>query len=96
MSEKEWRSAAEETLGANGLVDVDDVELRRDFSSRLTGSPVDDPQHLVPAPLQLLGDALDELVDRVLGAPPDGRDLGYRERLGRARVQHKSPPRRAL
>jgi hypothetical protein len=37
----------------------------------------------VTAPLQLGGDAVDELGDGVAGAAPKRRDLGDRKRLGR-------------
>ena len=40
MSEKEWRSAAEGALGANGSWTWT-MSSGRDFSSRLTGSPVE-------------------------------------------------------
>ena len=50
--------------GRERLVDVDDVEPRR-FQQPLDRVAGGDPQDLVAAPLELLGDALDELVDRV-------------------------------
>ena len=70
LSEKEWRSAAEETLRREGLVDVDDVERRRRQQPLDRVARADDRSDLVAAPLELLGDPLDELVDRVRGAPP--------------------------
>ena len=68
--------------GRERLVDVDDVERvgAEQPLDRLAGG---DGEHLVAAPLELLGEPPDELVDPVAGAPPVGRDLGYREGLGR-------------
>ncbi len=67
------------------LVDVDDVEgVRGDGPlDRVAGA---EDRDLVAAPPELLGDPRDVLVDLVLGAPPVGGDLGYREALGRHRT----------
>ena len=63
------------------VVDVDDVQRPR-FQQPFDRVPGLDPQHLVPAPLELLGDGGRELRRRVGPRPADREDLGNRERLG--------------
>ena len=90
LSEKEWRSAAEEIRGANGSwtwTMSNGVEASR----FLTPSPEPSTSDLVAAPLELLGDPRDVLVDRVAGAPPVRGHLGYRETVSRHALQHMRP-----
>src|SRR5260221_4273744 len=67
--------------GGERLVDVDYVQrVGQQPLDRVAGG---DRQHLMAPSFELLREPPDELVDPVAGAPPVGRDLGYRE--GRAR-----------
>src|SRR5258708_27356922 len=55
-----------------------------DYVQRVGQQPLDrvaggDRQHLMAPSFELLREPPDELVDPVAGAPPVGRDLGYRK-----------------
>ncbi len=81
LSEKEWRSAAEGALGANGSWTWT-MSSGRDFSSRLTGSPVAIRSTSCPRRSSSSETRGRELGRRVRAAAADREDLGDRERRG--------------